>query len=144
MLRGAPNWCNPVSALVRLLYPVAAPRSVPSIIGWWERRRLSYNLAVGATGVFTLGVFAVCSYLPPRSHIGLPAFAVLMYAIMANVCYTAGWAIESALHLLWHDEVRPVGPVLFRPGVAFAVGLTLLPSVVAVFAWLARVAWAMF
>lgn len=133
-----------MSALVRLLYPVAAPRSVPAIIGWWERRRLAYNVAVGLTGLVTLGVVAVFSLLPPSTGLRIPWVAPVAYGVLANVCYTLGWFIESGLHVAFRGEIRPVGPLLFRQGVAFAIGLTLLPTVVAGVAWLARVAWAIF
>ena len=35
--------------------------------------------------------------------------------------------------------MRPLGPALFRQGLAFSVGLTLLPILLVSLAWLARV-----
>ena len=45
---------------------------------------------------------------------------------------------------LWGERCPPVGPALFRQGLAFSVGLTLLPILLASFAWVARVAGLLF
>ena len=128
-----------MSALTRFLYPVPAPRSMGQIVLWWEKRRLAYNLVVGATGSLTLAVIALFSLLPPNPHLmGPPPLFVLAYAFVANVCYTLGWMLEGAAHKVWHDGVQPPGPVLFRQGLIFSVGLTLLPIGVAVVGWVAR------
>ena len=86
-----------MSALTRLLYPVPAPRSLGPIIAWWERRRLVFNLVVGATGAFTCSVIALIGLLPPHPHwFGPPPIAIIGYALTANLCYTLGWVIEGA------------------------------------------------
>ena len=59
--------------------------------------------------------------------------------MLANVCYTFGWAIEAAAQRLWGDRCPPLGPALFRQGVAFSVGLTLLPILLGSFAWVVKV-----
>jgi hypothetical protein len=125
-----------MSALTRFLYPVPARRSVGSIIRWWEGRRLAYNVVVGATGIATLMVVTALELLPPGSH-GLlaPLGAVLIYAAVANVCYTAGWVLEALAHTIFGDELLPFGPALFRQGLLFSVGLTLLPIVVSTIDW---------
>jgi hypothetical protein len=125
-----------MTALTRFLYPVPARRSISSIIGWWERRRLAFNVVVGIAGVGTLAVVTALGYLPPGPH-GLfpPLGAVIAYGVMANLCYTAGWAIESAAHAFFGGELLPSGPVLFRQGVLFSVGLTLLPIVLGLADW---------
>lgn len=125
-----------VSALTRFLYPLPARRSLGQIILWWEQRRLAYNLIVGATGIISLAVIALFSLLPPNPHLmGPPPLFILVYAVIANACYTLGWVLEGAAHTAWHDGVQPVGPVLFRQGLIFSVGLTLLPIVMAVVVW---------
>jgi hypothetical protein len=129
-----------MTALTRFLYPVPARRSVGSIIVWWERRRLAFNLVVGATGVGALAVVNVLVRLPPFSHGQLPPLGVVIaYGILANVCYTAGWVIESAAYRVFGDDLLPPGPLLFRQGVFFSVGLTLLPVVLGTLEWAARV-----
>ena len=57
----------------------------------------------------------------------VPWQAVVAYGIAANVCYSFGYLMEWLLDRLWGDEVAPVGPTLFRHGLVFSVGLTVLP-----------------
>jgi hypothetical protein len=138
-----------MSKLTRFLFPLPAPRSAPAIVAWWERRRPAYNLIVGGTGLVTLAIVRLLFALPPSGS-AMPPFdrtllpGIAIYGIAANVCYTLGWMVEGAMHALWGDRVRPAGAVLFRQGLIFAVGVTLLPVVVAGFVWVARaVSWIM-
>jgi len=136
-----------VSALVRLLYPPPpTSRSLAAVIAWWERRRLRFNLIVGATGLVTIAGANALFLLPPESRwIGLPpALAVLAYGALANLCYTAGWATELAFNRWWRDDPPAVGPVLFRQGLVFSVGVTLLPLALAVIGWGVRIIGAIF
>ena len=125
-----------MSALTRFLYPVPAQRSVGSIIRWWESRRLAYNVVVGGAGVGSLAVITALGLLPPGSH-GLlaPLGVVIVYGVLANVCYTAGWVLESLAHAVFGEELLPFGPPLFRQGLLFSVGLTLLPIAVGALDW---------
>jgi hypothetical protein len=121
-------------ALVRLLYPAPAERRAGSIIKWWEKRRLSYNLIVGASGLATLGVHTLVHGVPPDT-----AGAVLAVGIFANVAFTLGSIVEITVNNLWGRKVLSVGPVLFRQGVLFSVGLTLvLPMIVLTIGAIAR------
>jgi len=116
-------------ALVRLLYPTPAERRAGAIIKWWEKRRLPFNLIVGASGMVTLGVNALVYGLPggPVGFLG----PVVVVGVLANVAYTLGSVVEVAVHRLWGRRVLPVGPILFRQGVLFSVGLTLvLPMII--------------
>ena len=135
-----------MSRLTRFLFPAPAPRSTRAIIAWWERRRLGYNLVVGGAGLVTLAVVQLLAVLPPDGSAELVDSQVLVgvaaYAVLANLCYTFGWVVEAAMHLAWGDRVLPVGGPLFRQGVVFSVGLTLLPIVLAQLFWCVRfVAW---
>ena len=40
--------------LTEFLFPAPARRTTGAILGWWERRRLPYNLIVGGAGVFSI------------------------------------------------------------------------------------------
>jgi hypothetical protein len=132
----------PVSLVGEVLFPLPALRRTPmGILTWWESRRLVYNIIVGATGLVSLAFMGILSFVPP----GLPGFlppwqAILAYGAMANVCFTLGPVIEIGLQQIWSNRVLPVGPVLFRQGLSFAVGLTALPMLVASVAWAARAA----
>ena len=116
-----------MSALVEVLYPLPDQRRTAlSLLGWWESRRLVYNQAVGLTGLFTL---AVAWLIGPEG--GLPIAMMpqvaLVYGVMANLCYSMGWGVEVAARLLWGRQAPRLGPLLFRQGLIFSVGLTLLP-----------------
>ena len=128
-----PSADNPTSdsALVRFLYPKPARRTVGGIFKWWERRRLAYNLIVGAGGAATLIGAAVGSrVLGWPLSVGELFDPVIPIAIWANLCYTLGPLTESLLHKIWGREVRPVGPHLFRAGLILSVGVTfLLPAI---------------
>jgi hypothetical protein len=121
-------------ALVRFLYPAPAERRAGAILGWWEKRRLQYNLIVGASGLATLGLHTLV-YGGPEGTLG----AVVAVGVMANVAYTLGSIVEITVNKLWGRQVLPVGPVLFRQGVLFSVGLTLvLPTIILTIGVIAR------
>jgi len=132
-----------MSQLVEVLYPVPDIRRTPlSSLRWWESRRLVYNKAVGAAGLVTLGVVSLFAALPPHpATISLPGMLAMaaVYAIAANGCYTAGWLIESLARTVWGRNAPDIGPLLFRQGLIFSVGLTLLPTILAVLSWVVRI-----
>jgi hypothetical protein len=57
---------------------------------------------------------------------------------MANVCYSFGPALEILTDKLFGRSVLPIGPALYRMGLTFSVGLALLPTLLAMFVWIAR------
>jgi hypothetical protein len=110
------------------------------VIAWWERRRLPFNLIVGATGVVTLLTVNLFAALPPFGFgPRIPAAAVAAYALLANLFYSSGWAFEIAFNTWWGNSPPRIGPLLFRQGLLFAIGLTLLPIGIAAVAFAARV-----
>jgi hypothetical protein len=118
-----------LSALTRLLFPAPAEvRNTRAIFRWWESRRLTFNVIVGATGLVTLAVMKIIAVIPPFS-MSLPVFwpGVLAYGLAANLFYSMGFMTEAAMQRAWRDETPRVGPPLFRQGLIFSVGLTLLP-----------------
>jgi len=70
--------------------------------------------------------------------IGLPdppfiaVLAVIIYAAMANVCYTGGWISELIVGKVWPQEGKSFGTISFTLGVFFSMLLTLLPGVLIV------------
>lgn len=128
-----------MSALTEFLFPAPARRSVGAIIRWWEKRRFAYNVAVGAAGLVTLGIASVVSALPPNGFVArVPLIAVVIFGALANVCYLLGPAVEILIEKIWGAEVLPTGPVLFRMGLTFSVGLTLFPSLLVLMGWMFR------
>src|ERR671916_397853 len=100
-----------MSRLVDTLYPAPDLRRTPlSLLVWWESRRLAYNRAVGSAGLVTLAGFVLLA-------------VVVIYGILANVCYSAGWLVELLARRVWGREAPYLGPWLFREGLIFSVGL---------------------
>lgn len=131
-----------MTALTEFLFPAPAERSAGGILRWWESRRLHYNAIVGGTGLVSLGTSVLFLSLPP-DPLGIPGslmIPVVTYGVMANLCYLLGPAAEIAIEKLWRGRVLPTGPTLFRMGLTFSIGLTLLPILFAIMGWLFRVA----
>ena len=133
-----------MSQLVEVLYPVPDLRRTPlSSLRWWESRRLLFNKVVGATGLVTLAGVSVFFILPPRtlgefSLVGMVAVSVV-YGIAANACYTLGWLAELAARAVWGRRAPDLGPLLFRQGLIFSVGLTLFPVLLMALLWVVHV-----
>lgn len=127
-----------MTALTRLLFPLPALRRSPAtLFTWWEARRPAYNAIVGSAGLITLATTQAISLLPPHMPLHVPWQIVALYGLSANAFYSFGFACEATLQRLWGDDIAPVGPTLFRYGLVFSVGLTLLPIAVAWMGYLA-------
>ncbi|MGB7309533.1 MAG: hypothetical protein WBC67_10765 [Candidatus Acidiferrales bacterium] len=132
------------SVFARLKSSVLCSRDVPltnawDVIGWWESRRVSFNLIVGSAGVFScivVGVVAMGASILFDSDFGLPdppGFAlvgILLYGIMANICFTGGWLSELFVRRLWPREAHRFATLSFSLGLIFSVLLTLTPAIV--------------
>ena len=132
-----------MSALTEYFFPpVPVPRATWAVVRWWESRRLTYNVVVGSTGLLSLGVATLFALLPPHpATLGVPWQGVVLYGVLANVCYSGGAAADLALRRwLGHPYGAVIGPALFRYGFVFSVGLTLLPIPLAALSWGVRVA----
>jgi hypothetical protein len=129
-----------------VLFPLPAHRrSAMGILTWWESRRLLYNVIVGGTGLISLAFVGILSLIPPGGTHLWPGWGpVAVYGVLANVCFTFGPLIEITLQRIWKDRVLPVGPALFRQGLSFSVGLTLLPIFVASVSWIVRTGMVLF
>jgi hypothetical protein len=125
--------------LGEMLFPPAdSRRTTLSLLTWWESRRPTFNMVVGAVGVFTLVFVKLISLLPPGIPMPLGWEPVVLYGVLANVCYTFGWGFEAAAQRLWGEKCPRFGPALFRQGIAFSVGLTLLPVFLTSILWVGR------
>jgi hypothetical protein len=105
------------------------------IVRWWEARRLHFNVYVGVVGIITwlLVLIAGSATVKPGEDFEEPLamiFGPIIYAFIANACYTLGWIADNA-----SSQSRPrIG--LYKAGVIFSIVLTALPGVWAVVAWL--------
>jgi hypothetical protein len=125
------------TAVERYLFsPLYHPTSAWSVIGWWERRRVVYNLTVGAAGLVTVATALILTLLTPGPKVfGPPLLGIPIYAIAANLFYSLGAPLDLLLRRRLREQAGPVAQALFRYGLAFAVGLTLLPIPLMVFGW---------
>jgi hypothetical protein len=130
----------PVTAVEKYFFtPLYFPRSSWTVLGWWESRRPLFNVCVGGAGLVTLGTVTFLSYLPPHPiGFSVPWGPILLYGLMANVGYTLGPLGDLLLRKVLGDRAPAIGPVLFRYGFVFSVGLTLLPVPLAALGWLFR------
>lgn len=112
------------------------------VIRWWELRRLLYNAVLLAIGVGTIAGYEwLMTKMIPLGEdaiepMGL-VLGVILYGIMANLCYTLGWVVE-----LWGRKADPVaarrrGEWMFRAGLLFSSVLTSLPFWFACVCWMA-------
>jgi hypothetical protein len=115
----------------------ASAASAWHVIGWWESRRIPFNLIVGAAGILTSGAILVIALVGERLFgvpFGLPdppIFAILgvvFFAAAANVCYTGGWIAELIVRRAWPDQSDMFGTLTFTLGLPFAVVVTLAPA----------------
>lgn len=126
----------PPTAVERFFFtPLYYPRGPLQVIGWWERRRLAFNLSVGAVGVLSL---ASALFVSPGPDSAMRDFgfvgAAIVYGLAANVCYTFGWMADLTLRRWLGTRAADVAPVMLRYGFVFSLGLTALPIPISFFA----------
>ena len=132
--------------LQRLLFEPTIERTPLRVIQWWESRRLSYNVIVGLTGLGTLvwvnalelalgNGWLIAPWSGP--HAAQQRVAIGVYAFAANLCYSMGWVVETLAERWLKRPVYGLGPALFRHGLVFSVGLTLLPALIVTVAGIA-------
>jgi hypothetical protein len=131
--------------LTEFFFAAPASRNTPAIIAWWERRRLAYNAWVGGAGLISLGTVGAFNALMGGDGMFPGAFiAAALFGGMANLCYFFGPAAEILFDRLWGRRVLPTGPMLYRMGLTFSVGLALFPTLLTILLATARVVLAMF
>ena len=108
-----------------------------AVVLWWEARRVPYNAIVGLTGLISSAVMVAVAFTCESrggAPIGLPdppAFAivaVVLYGLLANVCYTGGWITDVVVAKVWAVDTSRFGPIAFTLGTVFSVLLTLAPA----------------
>ena len=133
-----------MSALTEFLFPAPARRSAGAIFGWWEKRRLPYNMIVGAAGMASLTWMWVAETILGSAFNSFPWQPIVVVGLLANVCYTLGPLTEMLIDKIWGRDVAPSGPVLYRMGLTFSVGLALLPGMIMTFSFVVRTLIAIF
>lgn len=112
--------------------------SLVAVIKWWELRRIPYNLIVGVLGVFTCVITVLVAAIASEKFwepLGLPdppiiaVFAVIFFAVMANLCYTGGWMAELVVRAIWKERAGDFAQISFTLGLLFSAAVTLAPAV---------------
>lgn len=120
-----------------LFSPLYSPDSAWEVVRWWERRRLFYNVVVGAAGLLTTALAYLQIAIAPGPQ-GPPLAFILVYALAANLFYSLGAPIDLVLRRVLRERAGPVAQAMFRYGVAFAIGLTVLPIPLLIVSTIAR------
>jgi hypothetical protein len=124
------------SALCRRDVPI---KSAKDAIGWWETRRVPFNLIVGSAGVLTcivVSVVALGDYYLFDGEFAFPdpplfaLMGIVLYGILANVCFSVGWLAELIVRKIWPDEADRFSTLSLSRGLIFSVLLTLTPGIV--------------
>ncbi len=108
-------------------------------IGWWESRRIPYNLIVGSAGVLCCLLFGIMALeghfffqgdWPFPGSPGLAYLAILLYGVIANLFFTGGWIAEILVRKLWPQEADRFATLSFSLGLQVSVLLTLAPAII--------------
>ena len=111
--------------------------SARDAIGWWEARRIPFNLIVGSAGILTctfVGVVGLGSEVLFDSEFGLPnpplfaLIGIIIYGLLANLSFSGGWLAELVIRKIWPTEADRFATISFSLGVIFSVLLTLAPA----------------
>jgi hypothetical protein len=107
------------------------PPTPKAVIAWWERRRLPFNLIVGAWGILCLVVFLAAittsGHLQPGEDAVEP-LALLAAPFFVNVLYTLGWLVELAYRSIEQDVSPRFGPRLLKLGLGLGLVLCAVPA----------------
>ena len=108
------------------------PRSLLGVIGWWELRRVPYNVIVGSVGLCSLVLFFLfitqSGVLQPGEDAEEP-MAIILAPFLINICYTGGWIVEIVSRFVLRERVERLGPLLLKLGLCLSLVVALLPSV---------------
>jgi hypothetical protein len=101
-------------------------------------REKSKLAAKGSAGILTciaIAIVGMGSYIFFNSDFGLPdpplfaIFGVILYGILANVCFTGGWVAELIVQRIWPEEANRFATTSFSLGLILSVLLTLTPAI---------------
>lgn len=107
--------------------------SLWSVIGWWERRRIPYNLFLAALGIPSLLLFywgMAASHSVPAGEDAVEPMALIAAPVLANIAYTLGWIAEGLRR--FRPWISPEGPRLMRFGLWFSLFIVLAPALIGI------------
>ena len=111
------------------------------VIAWWESRRVPYNFIVGTAGLVS-AIIVLLTEIVTEHFVGeaigagasplFEVFAIIIFGVMANICYTGGWILELLSRRIWQARAAAFGEIAFTWGTLCSVLLTLVPGAMAV------------
>ena len=107
-------------------------RNVFQIIGWWEIRRILYNLIVLVCGLISMSIMSALINLEPGEDLQEP-LVIIGFAILCNLGYTSGWLTE-----IFNKKTKTYGPKMFKVGLFFTLFWVFLPAVLHILFWIGR------
>jgi hypothetical protein len=114
-----------------LFAPPREPVTALRVVGWWELRRIPFNLIIGGVGVFSFAIFATSIYSSGHLQDGEDAvepMGLLLVPIAANIGYTAGWLVDAPLRFI-RPTLRPnFTSVLFTVVLVVSLLVTCAPA----------------
>lgn len=103
--------------------------TIKNHIAWWEKKRWIYNVILFIVGFLPFLFFnRIDAFFSPI------LIVILFYALIANLCYCAGW---GAGFLLWHYTKRlefltRANWFFFISGIVLSVLITFILAILAV------------
>ena len=114
-----------VPFLEKVLAIPEEPRSIVSVIAWWESRRVLYNVLVGLAGAPMVLLMMVLS----THSFWFILSGSIVYGVLANFCYTLGWMAELVARAAFGKQAANTAPILFTLGTVFSIVITFAISV---------------
>ena len=107
-------------------------RNALQIIGWWEIRRILFNLIVLFFGLISMSIMSSLINLAPGEDLQEP-FAIIGFIILYNLGYTLGWLSE-----IFNKKSKTYGPKMFKIGLYFTLFWVFLPAIIHIIFWVGR------
>lgn len=97
----------------------AQPSPLKSIVLYWEKMRLLYNVILGGIGILTILLTDMLNYWPIAGLLG----GAIIYGIAANLVYSLGPYLNIVGVTIFEMNTAPWRP-LFYLGLIFSAVLT--------------------
>jgi hypothetical protein len=107
-------------------------RGILQIIGWWEVRRILYNLIVLACGIISISIMSLLIKLNPGEDLEEP-IVIIAFALFCNISYTLGWITE-----IFIKRSQVYGAKMFKLGLFSTIVLVFLPAFIHIILWFLR------
>jgi len=105
--------------------------SLLSVVAWWEKRRIPFNIIVGLYGAICFVIFSVAietsGHLQPGEDAVEPIILIVA-PVGINILYTLGWLVEVPVRFIRPTLSAKFGPVLFKLGLGLGLLLITMPA----------------